>query len=707
MRLYPAARLGSDADDYHGEPVGDPYRWLEATGDPEVAGWIKAQNELTESFLAAVPAREAIRARLTELWDYPKAGAPFERGGRWFQLRNPGLVAQPVLYVMDTPDAQGRPLLDPNGLSEDGTVAVGEINVSSDGALLAYATNSMGSDWQSWHVRDIETGDDLDDLIEWSKFSEAAWLKDGSGFYYGGMEPATRGAEYLEANQPLRVFFRRIGTQQHDDVLVFVAAESDWFPYATVSDDGRYLIILIERGLPENQLHVLDLTVPGASFRALVPDFASKAIVVTNAGTTFYLLTDYAADRQRLVAVDLDRPGRPDWREIIPESSDTLLAAHFFGGAFVCHYLRDAHSALRIHAPDGALLREIPLPGIASLTEDVTRRGVKGSPDSDVIHFEVTSFTESGAIWSHDLPTGRTTVIRPSAARFDADAYFSEQVLAPSADGTPVPMFLTRHRDLAADGNLPVLLYAYGGFDIVITPAFSALWAAWLDRGGLLAVANLRGGGEFGKSWHEAGVLDRKQNVFDDLCGCARWLAASGWSRPERIAIMGGSNGGLLVGACLTQHPELFGACVAEVGVFDMLRFHKFTIGWSWTGELGDPDDPVQYRWLRAYSPLHNLRAGTHYPATMLLTGDHDDRVVPGHSLKFAAALQAAQGGDAPVLARVETGAGHGAGKPTAKAVAADADVLTFLAATVGRPATGNGGSSTNGQAGGGWRTYG
>ena len=707
MRLYPAARLGSDADDYHGEPVGDPYRWLEATGDPEVAGWIKAQNELTESFLAAVSAREAIRARLTELWDYPKAGAPFERGGRWFQLRNPGLVAQPVLYVMDTPDAQGRPLLDPNGLSEDGTVAVGEINVSSDGALLAYATSSMGSDWQSWHVRDIETGDDLDDLIEWSKFSEAAWLKDGSGFYYGGMEPATRGAEYLEANQPLRVFFHRIGTQQHDDVLVFVAAESDWFPYATVSDDGRYLIILIERGLPENQLHVLDLTVPGASFRALVPDFASKAIVVTNVGTTFYLVTDYAAERQRLVAVDLDRPGRPDWREIIPESSDTLLAAHFFGGAFVCHYLRDAHSALRIHAPDGALLREIPLPGIASLTEDVTRRGVKGSPDSDVIHFEVTSFTESGAIWSHDLPTGRTTVIRPSAARFDADAYFSEQVLAPSADGTPVPMFLTRHRDLAADGNLPVLLYAYGGFDIVITPAFSALWAAWLDRGGLLAVANLRGGGEFGKSWHEAGVLDRKQNVFDDLCGCARWLAASGWSRPERIAIMGGSNGGLLVGACLTQHPELFGACVAEVGVFDMLRFHKFTIGWSWTGELGDPDDPVQYRWLRAYSPLHNLRAGTHYPATMLLTGDHDDRVVPGHSLKFAAALQAAQGGDAPVLARVETGAGHGAGKPTAKAVAADADVLTFLAATVGRPATGNGGSSTNGQAGGGWRTYG
>src|SRR6266498_4185832 len=459
--------------------------------------------------------------------------------------------------------------------------------------------------------------------------------KDGSGFYYGRMQPATRGAEYLEANQPLRIFFHRIGTEQRADELAYAAAEPDWFPFATVSDDGRYLIIFIERGLPENQLHVLDLTEPGASFRALVPDFASKAVVVTNVGTTFYLLT--------------------------------------------------AHAALRVHAPDGMLLREVPLPGIASLAEDgTTLPAIKGSPDSDVIHFEVTSFTESGAIWSHDLPTGKTAVIRPSAAKFDTGAYVTEQVLAPSADGTPVPMFLTRHRDLAADGNVPVLLYAYGGFDIAITPAFSALWAAWLDRGGLLAVANLRGGGEFGKSWHEAGMLDRKQNVFDDFCGCARWLAASGWSRSERIAITGASNGGLLVGTCLTQHPELFGACVAEVGVFDMLRFGKFTIGWSWTGELGDPDDPEQYRWLRAYSPLHNVRPGLHYPPTLLLTGDHDDRVVPGHSLKFAATLQAAaQADDAPVLARIETGVGHGAGKPTAKAIATEVDVLAFLEATV------------------------
>ncbi len=498
------------------------------------------------------------------------------------------------------------------------------------------------------------------------------------------MEPATRGAEYLEANQPLRVFFHRLGTPQRDDELVYAAPEPDWFPFAAVSDDGRYLVIFIERGSPENQLHVLDLAGPEAGLRPLVPDFASKAVMVGNVGTTFYLVTDYAAERQRLVAVDLDRPGREQWREVIPETSETLLTAYLRGGAFVCHYLRDAHSVLRVHAIDGAQVRQIPLPGIASLAGGGEGPPpVTGSPDSDVIHFEATSFTESGTIWSHELPSGRTTLLRPSAADFDAVAYVTEQVRAPSADGTLVPMFLTRHRDLAADGNAPVLLYAYGGFDIAITPTFSALRAAWLDRGGMLAVANLRGGGEFGRGWHEAGVLGRKQNVFDDFCGCARWLAASGWSRPGRIAIMGGSNGGLLVGACLTQHPELFGACVAEVGVFDMLRFHKFTIGWSWTAELGDPDDPGQYRWLRAYSPLHNLRAGTRYPPTLLLTGNHDDRVVPGHTLKFAAALQAAQGGDAPVLARVETGTGHGAGKPTAKAIAAETDVLAFLDAVL------------------------
>jgi prolyl oligopeptidase len=687
VRSYPPARMGDDVDDYHGELVRDPYRRLENTDDAETAGWIKAQNELTEAFLAAVPGRDGIRERLTELWDYPKYGVPFERGGRWFQTRNPGLAAQPLLYVMEAPDAPGRLLLDPGALSPDGTTALSAIDVSLDGGLLAYAASEKGSDWQSWHVRDVDTGAERGDRIEWAKFSGAAWRTDGSGFFYSGMQPATEGAEYLEASGLLRIYFHRIGTSQDEDELVFGAPdEPDWLPEPKVSDDGRFLIISIGKGSEVGvQIRVLDLADSGARPRPLVSGFDAMNDVVTSVGSIFYLVTEIGAERRRIVAVELDRPDPRNWLEVVPEAAETLVEAHFYGGRLVCHYLRDAHSILRVHALDGTFLHDIPLPGIASLSGSAgSHDGITGRPASDLVHFEVTSFTESGSLWSHDLSTGQTRLVRPSLAPIDPGRYVTEQVFASSADGTRVPLFLTRRRDQSADGTAPVLLYAYGGFDVALTPAFSPLWAAWLDGGGLLAVANLRGGGEYGKAWHDAGRLDRKQNVFDDFCGCARWLAESGWSRRDRIAIMGGSNGGLLVGACLTQHPELFGACVAQVGVFDMLRFHKFTIGWAWTGELGSPDDPRQYRWLRAYSPLHNVRAGTHYPATMLLTADHDDRVVPGHSFKFAAALQAAQGGDAPILIRIDTAAGHGAGKPTGKAIAAAADELAFLAAVLG-----------------------
>ncbi len=409
--------------------------------------------------------------------------------------------------------------------------------------------------------------------------------------------------------------------------------------------------------------------------------------MVTSQGSTFYLVTDYRAARKRLVAVDLDRPGRENWREIIAEAPDTLLQARFLGGYFVCHYLKDAHSVLRVHALDGSYVRDIPLPGIASLGLDPQLDwALTGSAQSDRMLFSTTTFTDPGSIWSHQLSTGQTEIVERSAAAIDPDSYRTEQVFAESADGTMVPMFLTRHKDLKRDGQAPALLYAYGGFDISITPSFSPDMAAWLERGGVLAVANLRGGGEYGREWHEGGRLDRKQNCFDDFCACASWLATSGWSSRDRIAIMGGSNGGLLVGACMTQHPELFGAVVGHVGVYDMLRFHKFTIGWAWTFEIGSPDEPAEYQWLRAYSPLHNVRPGTRYPATLLLTGDHDDRVVPGHSFKFAATLQAAQAGDQPVLLRVDTAAGHGSGKSTAKRIDADTDVLAFLAAAL--PAT-------------------
>jgi prolyl oligopeptidase len=684
---YPPARMGGDVDDYHGDRVADPYRWLETTTDPETVSWIKAENELTESFLAAVPARESIREQLTGLWDYPRAGVPFERGGRWFQSRNPGLAAQPVLYVMDQPGETGRVLLDPNTLSADGTTAISGVFASDDGTLLAYATSDGGSDWLTWRVRDVATGSDHGDVIEWSKFSGAAWRGDGSGFFYSAMQPTSAGAEYLESNAAPRILFHRIGTPQDVDDVVFAAPDHpDWIPYAEVTADGRFLVVTIERAAGfETQLHVRDLHDPAGHLQPLIGDFESVNVVVTAVGTTFYLVTDHGAERKRLVVVELESPGRKTWREVIAESDDTLESAYYFGGRLVCHYLHDAHSVLRVHALDGSYLRTIPLPGIASLTGDGQDRwAISGRPRTDLMHFKAMSFTESGAIWQHDLATGQTRQIEPSRARINPADFVTEQVFVASADGTRVPMFLTRRRDARPDGQVRVLLYAYGGFDIAITPWFSPFMATWVERGGLLAVANLRGGGEYGRAWHEAGRRGNKQNVFDDFCACARWLATSGWSRSDRIAINGGSNGGLLVGACLTQHPELFGACVPEVGVHDMLRFHKFTIGWAWTGETGSPDDPDEYRWLRAYSPLHNVRPGTRYPATLLLTGDHDDRVVPGHSFKFTAALQAAQGGDEPILIRVETAAGHGAGKPTAMAIAADTDVLAFLEAALG-----------------------
>jgi prolyl oligopeptidase len=687
VRDYPPTRMGSVVDDYHGERVPDPYRWLETTTDAETVAWIAAQNEVTEAFLAAEPAREAIKTQVTAVWDYPKQTVPFERGGRWFQFRNPGLDAQPVLYLLDEPGGPAaRPLLDPNTLSKDGTTAVSSADVSDDGSLLAYATSDGGSDWMTWHVRDVATGRDLDDVIEWSKFCRAAWRADGTGFYYCSMQPTAAGAEYLESNTPGRIFLHRLGKPQADDELVYSAPDHpDRMPYAEVSDDGRFLIVTIMKASAfENQLLVLDLNDPAGTWSELVGDFESANQVVTSEGRTFYLVTDHGAERRRLVAVDLDQPGRQNWREIIGEAPDTLVNACFYGGHFVCHYLKDAHSVLRVHARDGAHVRDIPVDGIASLDLDPQLEwAIAGRGQSDLMLFATTTFTDPGSIWSHRLSTGQTEIIERSAAAIDPGRYLTEQVFAESADGTRVPMFLIRNRDLAADGQAPALLYAYGGFDVPITPNFTPVMAAWLERGGVLAVANLRGGGEFGKAWHEAGHRAAKQNVFDDFSACARWLDSSGWSSRDRIAIMGGSNGGLLVGACLTQHPELFGAVIGQVGVYDMLRFHKFTIGWAWTGELGDPGNPQEYPWPRAYSPLHNVRPGTQYPATLLLTGDHDDRVVPGHSFKFAAALQAAQAGEEPILIRIDTAAGHGAGKPTAKQIESDTDVLTFLAAVL------------------------
>jgi prolyl oligopeptidase len=677
------ARRGEQFDELHGELVADPYRWLEDANDPETRTWVQAQNEVTEAFLAMVPSRPAVRARLAQLWDYPRWDVPFPAGGRWFQRRNSGLQDQAVLYVMASPEDEGQVLLDPNLLSADGTVALGGLAVSDDGALLAYSTSDAGSDWMTWHVRQVATKTDRPDRVEWCRYGDAAWRKDGSGFYYHATERPPQGAELTSPVGLVRVWFHALGTGQADDVVVFEAADDpELLPHAAVSEDGRFLVISVSRGTaPESDLIVLDHEDPGRGFQTLVGGLWCRAEAVTNVGATFYVVTDAEADRQRLVAIELGRPEREHWREIVAQRDAPLMGARNCGGRLVCHHLEDACSRLSVVELDGTPVGDLSLPAIVSLDCRYDEVGVEGRADSNLALFGLQSFVDAGSLWSHDVSSGETRQLRGPAAPVEPGLMVSEQVFVTADDGERVPLFLTRRRDVSATGDVPVLLIGYGGFNVPMTPYFQSANALWVERGGLLAVAVLRGGGEYGRAWHDAGRLAHKQRVFDDFCDCARWLASSGWSRPGRIAINGASNGGLLVGACLTQHPELFGAAVPEVGVMDMLRFHKFTIGWAWKSDFGDPDDPEQYRWVRAYSPLHNIRPGTRYPPTLITTGDHDDRVVPGHSLKFAAALQAAQGAGAenPVLVRVETAAGHGAGKPTSKAIAERADMLSFL----------------------------
>jgi prolyl oligopeptidase len=677
---YPPVNVSDQADDFHGEIVADPYRALEDITDPATMEWITAQNELTESVLGSVPARMEITRRLARLQAIPAAGVPFERGGRWFQMRDPGAREQGnVLFVMGAPDGEGRVLLDPNELSADATVAVAAVRVAPDGDKVAYARSESGSDWLTWRVRDVASGADEPDVVRWSKDLAAQWRPDGAGFYYVGMPEPEPGGLYTAPSSGYRVMLHRLSAGQADDEPVFVPDEPGQVPAIRMSTDGQFLIISVSAGLGAGQeIRVLELSRPDRGCRVLLPAGDARHTVVATVGGTFYVLTDDDAGRRRIVAVDGARPGREHWREVVPEAADTLLQAHFFGGRLVCHYLRDGCSRLCVLRLDGAKERDLPLPRFCTLSgSPVSHEAIEGTPASDIVHFEIESCTESASLWRHDLASGQTTLVRAAAFSL-GPGYVTERVTACSPDGTPVPMFVTRRAGLPRDGSARVLLHGYGGVGACITPRFSATWAAWLERGGMLAVASLRGGGEYGRAWYHGGRLAAKQNVFDDFCACARWLAASGWSRPDRIAINGGSNGGLLVGACLTQHPELFGAAVANVGVFDMLRFHLFTVGRFWTTEYGDPGIAAEFRWLRRYSPLHNVRPGR-YPATMLTTGDHDDRVVPGHTLKFGAALQAAQQGPAPILVRVETAAGHSAGKPGSKAVAEAADMLAFL----------------------------
>ena len=668
--VYPAAQEVDHVDEYFGVKVKDPYRWLEDPDAPASRAWIDAQNQMTFGWLGKVAAREALKARLTQLWDYERYGAPWKEGARTFYFKNDGLQNQAVLYVVDKPGAAPRVLLDPNTLSQDGTVALSTLEITDDGKLLAYAIAEGGSDWQTFRVKDVATGKDKDDVVRWAKWSSAAWTKDGKGFYYSRYPEPEKGQELEAANYWHKVYFHKLGTDQKDDVLVFEDKEHKERGFgAAVTEDGKYLVIAQWEGTdPKNRLYVQEIGKPGVT--ALFDKFDAAYDFVGNKGTTFFIRTDKDAPRGKVVTVDVKKGG---WNELIPQGEEKLESAQMVGGGLVVQRLVNAQSAVSFYDLKGKKVRDVALPTIG------TAGGFTGKSTDTTTYFSFTSFTFPTSIYEHDTKTGKTTLWKQPKVAFSPDDYEVKQVFFASKDGTKIPMFVVHKKGLVMDGDNPTYLYGYGGFNVSLTPAFSVPLVAWLERGGVYAQPTLRGGGEFGEEWHQAGMLDRKQNVFDDFQAAAQWLVDQKVTKPARLGIGGGSNGGLLVGATITQRPDLVGAAVAKVGVLDMLRYHKFTIGHAWVNEYGSSDDEKQLKTLLSYSPLHNLKAGTKYPATLITTADHDDRVVPAHSFKFAAALQKAQAGDAPVLIRIDVKAGHGAGKPTSKLIEEAADTWAFL----------------------------
>ncbi|MGZ8515236.1 MAG: prolyl oligopeptidase family serine peptidase [Candidatus Limnocylindrales bacterium] len=613
---YPTPPTADQVDDYHGILVADPYRPLEDSDAPASRAWIAAQNELTAQLLGELPAGPAIRDRLAELWNVPRAGAPWRRGSRWFQLRNTGLQDQDVLWSADSPDDEGTVLFDPNTLSDEGTTALAAVAVSKSGELVACALSHAGSDWRRWRVRNVATGEDLPDRVEWSKFASAAWTHDDAGFFYGRFPQPPADAAYEAPNRNMELRYHRLGSDSVEDRLIFSTPhEPEWNFEPELSDDGRTLVVTIERGTdPESRIYVADLAngVEAAIVRPLLDAADARYEPIDTIGGTLYLRTDREAPLGRVIAVDVNDPEHP--REIIPEADDSLEHVGLVGNRLAAVYLHHARSRLAMFEFDGRHVVDVALPGIGTIVETA------GRPIDDELFLTFMSFAAPPSVLAVSMADGAVREVHPQDLRWSPDEYISEQVFVASGDGTQVPLFLTRRRDVVPDGDVPTLLYGYGGFQISVGPTFKSEWLAWMERGGLLAVASLRGGAEYGKAWHDAGRLANKQNVFDDFAACLRWLAASGWTQPERIGVSGRSNGGLLVGATLTQHPELFGAAIAEVGVMDMLRFHRFTIGWAWTSDYGSADDPEQFRTLFAYSPLHNIRPGVAYPATLVTT---------------------------------------------------------------------------------------
>lgn len=671
---YPAAHQSHQVDDYFGTRVQDPYRWLEEPDSAETKAWIDSENQLTHAYLAKIPARASIKERLTKLWNYERYGVPFHEGDRYFFYKNDGLQNQAVLYTMRSLGEAPQLLIDPNELSKDGTVALSALSVSHDGKLMAYGLSTAGSDWQEWKVRDIETGRDLVDDLKWIKFSEPAWTKDGKGFFYSRYDEP-KGHDLKDTNYYQKLFYHRLGTPQSEDALVYERRDQkEWGFYGQTTEDGRYLVVTITQGTEnKNRVYVKDLLDAHSKVVPVLDDFDAAYGYIGNDGPRFWFQTTQAAARGRVITVDLAHPERGHWTDVVPQSADNLESVSLLHDMFVVTYLHDAKSAVRIFRTDGTLVRDLDLPGIGSVS------GFGGKRTDTETFYSFTGFTTPSTIYRLDMKTLISSVFRKPQVAFEPSDFETHQVFYTSKDGTRVPMFITYKKGLKLDGRNPTYLYGYGGFNISLTPAFSVSNVVWMEHGGIYAVPNLRGGGEYGESWHLAGTKLHKQNVFDDFIAAAEYLIGHRYTSREKLAIGGGSNGGLLIGACLTQRPDLFKAAVPQVGVLDMLRYQKFTIGWAWASDYGTSDHPDEFKALYAYSPVHNIHPGTRYPATMIVTGDHDDRVYPAHSFKFAAALQAAQAGDNPVLIRIETRAGHGAGKPTSKLIDETSDRWGFL----------------------------
>lgn len=671
-KIYPNAPKDGTVDTYFGVKIPDPFRPLEADRSKETAEWVAAENKITNEYLAKIPFRGKLLKRLKEVADYEKVGAPFKKNGKWYVFKNNGLQNQSVLYQMDELGGALHEFLDPNKLSTDGTVALQGISFSKDGRYMAYVISRSGSDWQEIYVKDVATGELLSDHIEWAKFGGAQWC--GNGFYYSAYDAPEKGKEYSSKNEVHKVYYHKIGTPQGQDVLFYQNPAHPLRFYSVSLNKEETMMFLHESGAGSGiNLYVRDLRVPDAQFIQMTSNMDLQYSPIETVGDNIYLLTNDGAPRGRVMVADIHKPGFKDWKELIGESKGVLEDVQFADDKLVLTYSQDASTHLYVYSLEGKELNEIKLPTVG-------RAGFSGERGQKECFYSFASFTVPGTIYQYDMAQNKSTVYTEPKVKFDLGKYTTEQVFFISKDGTHVPMFLTYRKGLKHNGKNPVLIYGYGGFNISLSPNFSSMRIPFLENGGIYVQVNLRGGSEYGEEWHVAGTKMQKQNVFDDFISAAEWLVTNSFTSKDHIAIMGGSNGGLLVGACMTQRPDLFKVCIPQVGVMDMLRYHKFTIGWNWAPDYGTSEDSKEmFEYLYSYSPLHNLKKGVSYPATLVTTADHDDRVVPAHSFKFAATLQECQGGTAPVLIRIDSKAGHGGGKPLAKQLEEQADIYSFI----------------------------